>query len=291
MGADNLTVPTLLTPDQLRAIFPNAADPDAYAAAISTAWDAFGFTSKGARAGFLGVIGNETGGCRQIGREDMRYSAERAISLPFAKAAANPETTRDRCSTVPQDKGRRFASWIYADMYGNGPEATEDGWNYRGGGMVQLTFRSAYRACGAAIGINLEANPDLIVTPGTAALSAAWFMSTYKPAIIHHFDHGTQDEFLSGAALVGWTNPEGTATRLGYWARAMATVDGDPPLDVRRMQMALMAAGFDLPRFGADGDLGSETRAALHAYQHAHSLPATGTPDAATLAALGLKAA
>lgn len=284
-------MPTLITPAQLRAIFPHAVDPDAYAAEISTAWEAFGFTSKGARAGFLGVCGNETGGMRVIGRESMYYTAERAMAVPFTKALQYPDICRDRCSTVAQDNGRRFANWIYADIYGNGPEESGDGWAFRGGGMTQLTFRSAYKACGSAIGINLESNPDLIVTPGPAALSAAWFQARYKPAILRHFDVGTQDEFFAGAALVGWTNPEGTATRLGYWLAAMAVVDGDPPLDVTAMQRALIAAGFALPRFGPDGDLGDETRHALTAYQHDHGLPQTGNPDAATLAALGMKQA
>ena len=277
----------MLTPAQVREIFPNASDPIVYAAVIGAAWDRFSFTTKSARAAWCGIVGNETGGLRQIGREDMRYSAERAFQL-FPKARANPDVTRDRCASVPVDKGRRFASWIYADLYGNGPEATEDGWRYRGGGMVQLTFRSSYRACGEAIGIDLEADPDLIVTPEAAALSSCWFMAVYKPAILRHFNAGTDGDFLAGAALVGWTNEHHTAVRLGFRAKALAVLDGEPPLDVAALQRALMAAGFDLPKYGADGDLGPETRAALRMFQSAREIPPTGAPDAATLQALGM---
>jgi putative chitinase len=275
----------MLTREQLLAVFPNATDPDAYAEAIAAAWDRFGFTTKGARAGFLGIIGNETGGLRTIGREDMRYSAERAFEL-FPKARQNPDVCRDRCSSVPQDKGRRFASWIYADLYGNGPEATEDGWKYRGGGMVQLTFKSTYAACGEAAGIDLVGNPDLIVTPAAAALSACWFMARYKPAILAHFDRGTANDFLAGGALVGWTNDHHTGVRLGFRDKALAVVDGGKPVDLRAVQSALAAAGHDPGP--VDGQMGPRTITALAGFQRIHGLPATGAADEGTRKALGL---
>ncbi len=55
---------------------------------------------------------------------------------------------------------------------------------------------------------------------------------------------------------------------------------------VKRVQEALVRAGFQLPRFGADGDFGSETTTALRRFQQQHELPATGRLDAKTLAAL-----
>lgn len=277
----------MITPAQVREIFPNASDPIACAAVIGAAWDRFGFTTKSARAAWCGVVGNETGGLRQIGREDMRYSAERAFEL-FPKARANPDVTRDRCASVPADKGRRFASWIYADLYGNGPEATEDGWRYRGGGMVQLTFRSSYRACGEAIGIDLEADPDLIVTPEAAALSSCWFMAVYKPAILRYFNAGTDGDFLAGAALVGWTNEHHTAVRMGFRAKALEVLDGAEPVDIAALQAALNGDGNYHRPLVVDGIMGPATTARLREYQIASGLPVTGAPDAATLQALGM---
>ncbi len=58
---------------------------------------------------------------------------------------------------------------------------------------------------------------------------------------------------------------------------------------VERMQRALLAAGCPLPRFGADGDFGAETRAALEQFQTRAGLEPTGTLDAATLGALDAK--
>ena len=51
---------------------------------------------------------------------------------------------------------------------------------------------------------------------------------------------------------------------------------------VRLMQGLLMAQGYKLPKYGADGDFGSETFAALRQYQADHGLDVTGIYDDAT---------
>lgn len=59
---------------------------------------------------------------------------------------------------------------------------------------------------------------------------------------------------------------------------------GDEGDDVRAMQRLLLAWNPDcLPKWGADGDFGSETETALKAFQVAQGLPATGVADAATM--------
>lgn len=275
----------MLTREQLLAVFPYAHSADELAPAISEAWDRFGIASKNARAGFLGITGNETGGYRTIGREDMRYSADRAFEL-FPKARANPNDCRDRCSTVPQDRGKRFASWVYSDLYGNGPESTGDGWSFRGGGMIQLTFKSTYAACAAAIGVDIVGNPELITTPKVAALSAAWFVAAYKPQILPLLDSDSEGDFMRGAGMVGWSDPAATQRRLDYRRHALRVVDGGAPVDLRAIQAALLAAGCD-PK-GVDGVMGRNTRNALSMFQSARGLPVTGAADEATRRALGV---
>jgi peptidoglycan hydrolase-like protein with peptidoglycan-binding domain len=64
---------------------------------------------------------------------------------------------------------------------------------------------------------------------------------------------------------------------------------GEP---VRKMQEALELAGHKLPRSGADGDFGQETKRALVAFQKAQKIvPANGQLDAKTIAALDTAAA
>ncbi|MBQ6595320.1 MAG: peptidoglycan-binding protein [Clostridia bacterium] len=57
---------------------------------------------------------------------------------------------------------------------------------------------------------------------------------------------------------------------------------GDKGGAVRVMQEKLLQQGYYLPKYGADGDFGSETFAALRQFQADHGLPVTGVYDAAT---------
>ena len=56
--------------------------------------------------------------------------------------------------------------------------------------------------------------------------------------------------------------------------------------EVKEMQQALSDLGYDLSKFGVDGIFGSETQAALKAFQEAKGLEVTGILDDATLEAL-----
>lgn len=50
-----------------------------------------------------------------------------------------------------------------------------DGRRFKGRGFIQLTGRANYRAAGADLGLPLEANPDLALSPEVAASLAVWF--------------------------------------------------------------------------------------------------------------------
>lgn len=73
----------------------------------------------------------------------------------------------------------RIANHSYASRYGNGNEASGDGWRYRGRGAFQLTFRDNYRNYGRLLGFDLEGAPDLAMQYGVGARVAALYWKVH----------------------------------------------------------------------------------------------------------------
>ena len=75
--------------------------------------------------------------------------------------------------------------------------------------------------------------------------------------------------------------PEPTPSTSGSGARATIR-KGSKGDDVKTLQEGLLKLGFSLPKYGADGDFGSETLAAVKAFQTANGLTVDGICGPAT---------
>jgi putative chitinase len=70
-----------------------------------------------------------------------------------------------------------IANQAYANRLGNGAAATNDGWNFRGHGLIQVTGRTEFTAFAAWCGRSVEDAAAWALTPPGAAMTAAWYWS------------------------------------------------------------------------------------------------------------------
>ena len=141
--------------------------------AINETFEKFDISTPERQACFLGQCAHESGGFTALS-ENLNYSA---ASLCRVWPKRFPTISDGQiCERNPE----KIANRVYASRMGNGDEESGEGYAYRGRGLIQLTGKSNYQACGEALGVDLVENPDLVATPQYAALSAGWFWNKNK---------------------------------------------------------------------------------------------------------------
>jgi putative chitinase len=85
----------------------------------------------------------ETGATMQPIKENLNYSAKGLLNT-------FPRYFTPTQAAAYQRQPERIANRAYANRMGNGPEASGDGWRYRGRGLVQITGRDNYVKFGIA---------------------------------------------------------------------------------------------------------------------------------------------
>ena len=141
--------------------------------AINETFDRFDISTPERQACFLGQCAHESGGFTAL-KENLNYSAE-GLTKVWPKRFPSFDVAQSY-----HRNPEKIANKVYADRMGNGNEASGDGFKYRGRGLIQLTGKDNYRACGEALGVDLVEEPDLVSTPQYAALSAGWFWDKNK---------------------------------------------------------------------------------------------------------------
>ena len=141
--------------------------PDTVIAQIPGVMENFGVNTPLRLAHFLAQCGHESGGFR-LTQENLNYSAKGLMGI-FKKYFPT-QALADAYARKPE----KIANRVYGGRMGNGPEASGEGFKFRGRGYIQLTGKSNYAAFDAAVPDDILANPDLVSTKHALA-SAAWF--------------------------------------------------------------------------------------------------------------------
>ncbi|MBA1195672.1 glycoside hydrolase family 19 protein [Pseudomonas plecoglossicida] len=162
-----------ITEQQLLQVLPKARTvAGIFLPALNRAMLRWKIDSRLRAAAFLAQIGHESGQLRVL-VENLNYSAEALVRTWPSRFTADTAPTYAR-------QPEKIANRVYSGRMGNGPESSGDGWRYRGRGLIQLTGRDNYRAAGAALGLPLEDQPDLLEQADHAAQSAAWWWAKHE---------------------------------------------------------------------------------------------------------------
>lgn len=140
---------------------------------VSDALEEFGITAPEDKAMFLAQSGHESAGFSSL-EESFNYTPAGLLSTFGSRITSQQAYALARTRGKPADQ-RAIANLVYYRRLGN--RGAEDGWNYRGRGLMQLTGRKNYRLCGAALSIDLLTEPELLREAIPAARSAAWYFS------------------------------------------------------------------------------------------------------------------
>ena len=210
---------TPLTQQQLLAILPNCRPVvGAFLPALNRAMARFDISTRARQAAFLAQIGHESAQLTKLS-ESLYYKDATRVAQLFKygfdlnhNGRVDPAEVRDAENYLRNSE--KMANRVYGGRYGNGDEASGDGYKYRARGLIGITFHDNYRLCGRALNLPLLDQPELLEQPEYAALSAAWFW--WDRGLNELADAGKFDRISS--VVNGGGN--GAAERRALWATA-----------------------------------------------------------------------
>lgn len=201
----------MITPMQLRAVFPACRNPNVWCRAIGQVIAEFELDQPHRLAMWLAQCGYESSSFNTL-REILSYSTVAKLRAVFPR-----EFPTDDAAQLYVMNPMRLGNFIYASKLGNGNEASGDGFKYRGGGLIQLTGRENYRAAGEALGLDLVLRPAQIISEPVAARTAGYFWSLKDlnaAADAGDFEHTTRA--INGEAM------QGADERRALWQKLIA---------------------------------------------------------------------
>ena len=158
-----------ITRDQLLTLAPRARTE--YLDAFSNADEVlarYDINTTPLRLAHFMAQGLHESGLLTVLQESMNYSATALTSL-FSANRISPEQAAQlgRTDAHPADQ-QALANVLYGGDWGLrnlGNTQPDDGWNFRGTGLLQMTGRGSRMSIGTSLGIDLVGTPELAIDP------------------------------------------------------------------------------------------------------------------------------
>lgn len=157
-------------------------------------------------ADFLAQTANETGGYTAF-VENLNYRAERLVAIWPSHFTLD----QARAAVGHPDE---IASRAYGGRMGNAPYPSDDGFRFRGMGMLQLTGRANYEATNKRLGLGLDTNPEVASVPALSLLIACDFYQ--HNGVLAALDAGNTDAArrITNGGSIGLDNVNRLRTRI-----------------------------------------------------------------------------
>jgi len=136
----------------------------------TTLFDRYGINTPLRTAHFMAQIEHESGLVPK--RESLYFTSIDGLRKTFYTPFKNKT---DSFVKSFLRNSEHCANYVYANRGGNGDQASGDGFKYRGGGLIQNTFKDGYRWLTLKTGIDFTNNPDLILVEANAVIAALEF--------------------------------------------------------------------------------------------------------------------
>jgi putative chitinase len=140
---------------------------------LKETFEKYGINTEKRQAAFIGQCMHESSGFKLL-EENLNYSAKALMATWPSRFPT--EEMANQYARNPE----KIANKVYGGRMGNADESSGEGWKYRGRGIKQLTGKENYQRCSEALGVNLVENPDLLLDPKYATLSAGWFWNKHN---------------------------------------------------------------------------------------------------------------
>ena len=135
---------------------------------LQKTFDRYSIDNTIRQSAFIGQCMHESANFKIL-QENLHYSAN------GLKSVWGSRFPTDQIANEYANQPDRIANKVYANRMGNGDEESGDGWRYRGRGIIQCTGKDLYKTLSDAMNIDLIADPDMLLQPPFAAMSAGWF--------------------------------------------------------------------------------------------------------------------
>lgn len=209
---------TEISIENLKKIIPSCRSPEIWVGSLNRILPKFDIDTKSRVAMFIAQCAHESGDFNRV-IENLNYSKDGLLKV-------FPKYFDEKQAEDYARKPSRIASRVYANRMGNGDEQSEDGYKYRGRGLIQLTGKTNYTKFSRYVkgDDSLLVDPTYCETVDGAIESACWYWKVNNLNVWadkNDFD-GVSDIVNRGRKTVAEGDSIGYADRKKHYDVAMS---------------------------------------------------------------------